>query len=276
LKSEKATAIRLAALSMYDFPHLRAAHNALWQNLCAALTSFGLTNLPSALDYNVELNKIWTDPSLLIAQSCGYPLITELNGKVQLVATPRYIADGCTGAFYRCAIVVRKDDSANALADLKGRNCAINSWTSNSGMNLLRAAIAPLAKGLRYFNTVIVTGSHWQSLEAVADHRADVASIDGISLAHLKHCAPELIEKIRILEWTQATACLPLITANCTDASTLSALRQALVAVTLDPDLAQTRRDLLIDSFEFLPIETYTRVQDIEDLAVAMSYPKII
>ena len=41
-------------------------------------------------------------------------------------------------------------DADITLADLKGRRCAVNQIDSNSGMNLLRAAIAPLADGTAF------------------------------------------------------------------------------------------------------------------------------
>jgi hypothetical protein len=50
--------------------------------------------------------------------------------------------------------------SATSLDDLRGGRCAVNDLGSNSGMNLLRAEIAPLANGKAFFKSVLVTGSH--------------------------------------------------------------------------------------------------------------------
>jgi len=108
-----------AALPMYDFPQLTGATDALWSAIAARLTERGVA-APTALTRGVPLDDLWADPALLLAQTCGYPLVTTLAGRVTLVATPCYRADGCDGAWYRSAIVVRASDSASSLADLRG------------------------------------------------------------------------------------------------------------------------------------------------------------
>ena len=50
-------------------------------------------------------------------------------------------------------------------------------------MNALRAVIAPLAEGGRFFAEIIETGGHAASLDLVAAGGADVAAIDAVSLA---------------------------------------------------------------------------------------------
>ena len=90
-------------------------------------------------------------------------------------------------------------DAAVALAGLRGRRCVINELDSNSGMNLLRAAVAPLAEGGRFFGSVVVSGSHLRSVEMVASGEADVASIDCVSFAHFQRLYPSLVSGVRVL-----------------------------------------------------------------------------
>lgn len=47
--------------------------------------------------------------------------------------------------FGQSAIVVRADHPAETLAELRGSRWVVNEAASNSGMNLLRAAVAPPA-----------------------------------------------------------------------------------------------------------------------------------
>ena len=140
---------RIAALPMYDFPDLLAAHDTLWEALAARLAAAGGEPVPRALSRDLALVDGWRHPGLLLGQACEYPL-AKSPGAVQIVATPRYSAPGSEGDRYRSAIVVRRDDPSATLADLKGRRCAVNQIDSNSGMNLLRAAIAPLADGTAF------------------------------------------------------------------------------------------------------------------------------
>src|SRR6266404_4796295 len=140
---------RIAALPMYDFPQVRDAHDAFWAALAGRLNAAGLDEVPRELTRDLGHREVWRHPTLLFAQGCEYPLAKSFADRVRLVATPRYSVPGCEGANYRSAIVVRREETAS-LVDFRGRRCVVNEMDSNSGMNLLRAAVAPLAGGARY------------------------------------------------------------------------------------------------------------------------------
>jgi ABC-type phosphate/phosphonate transport system substrate-binding protein len=221
----------------------------------------------------MPLHELWTDPDLLLAQTCGYPLVTSLAGKVTLLATPCYNAPGCDGPLYRSAIIVRADDPATTLAGLRGRRCAINDPASNSGMNVLRAAVAPLAQGApRFFSEIITTGAHAASVHAVATALADVAAIDCITWAHLQQLRPGETSGLRVLGWTDATPGLPLITSPHTDAPTRHALLLALDDAAKDHGLASARSALLLTGFAQLLPEDYDPILAFEQRAEATSY----
>ena len=172
---------RVAALPMYDLPGLEAANNALWLAVASRLTANGIHNVPPNLSRTIPATELWHHPRLLLAQSCGYPLVTSLRDAVKVVATSQYHAPGCQGSSYRSAIVVAATNSAATLADLRGTRCAANDPASNSGMNLLRAMIAPLAGGRRFFCAVLWSESHRESLAMTARDEADIAAIDCVT-----------------------------------------------------------------------------------------------
>lgn len=265
----------VAALPMYDLPELQAANDALWRAIAEQLAADGVDDVPLRLTRTSDLEGLWTSPALLLAQTCGYPLVKTLGGRVQLVATPRYRAPGCEGPFRRSAVVVRAHEAAGSLADLRGARAAINDARSDSGMNLLRAAVAPLAAGQPFFQGVAVTGAHLASAEAVAWGRADVAAIDAVTWAHLRRVRPDLAWRLRVLAWTERTPGLPLITAATTDARTLAALRRALAEVAADPELANVRETLLLDGFTLLPRNYYQLTAHLEARAEALGYPTL-
>jgi ABC-type phosphate/phosphonate transport system substrate-binding protein len=235
----------------------------------------GVERVPVGLTRGVALEAVWTDPELLLGQTCGYPLATSLGERVHVVATPRYSATGCYGALYRSAIVVRAGDPATHLADLHGRRAAVNDLASNSGMNLLRAEIAPLANGAPFFGAVVVTGAHVSSVEAVASGKADIAAIDCITWAHLQRFRPAATQGLRVLAMTKATPGLPLIAAAATDTAVLASLRQALTEVAGDPALAGVRAELMLDGFETLPEDAYEAILALERDAIAHGYPTL-
>ncbi len=254
----------IAALPMYDFEELRPETDALWSGIAARLLDQGI-EAPGSLLRGPPLADIWTDPDLLLAQSCGYPLMTSLAGRVTLVATPCYSAEGCDGILYRSAIIVRATDTATVLADLHGRCCAVNGADSNSGMNVLRAAIAPLARGAGpFFGAVLTTGSHAASVRAVALGEADVAAVDCVTWAHLRALRPSETRGLRVLDWSDATPGLPFITSGRRDGATIGALRGALADVVSAP--------LFLSGVEFVPLRAYDAILALERRAQAMGY----
>ncbi len=66
----------------------------------------------------------------------------------------------------------------------------INGRDSQSGYSALRAIVAPYAGGGRMFSDVSVSGSHRASLRAVAEGRADVATIDAVCWAMAERHEP--------------------------------------------------------------------------------------
>lgn len=267
--------IGLAGLPMYDFARLAAANDALWQAVAARLTAAGLDGVPAQLERSLPIDRLWQDPRLLLAQTCGYPLLTSLLGRVRLVATPRYRAFGCDGSEHGSALVVHAEDYTSDLAGLHGRRCAANQPHSNTGMNLLRAAVADLADGKPFFQTVAWTGSHRASLAMVAAGEADLAAIDVVTLAHLGRIEPELVKHVRILGWTEVTPGLPLITSAEADDGTIELLRAALFEIASAPDHAALRDELLLDGFDIVPETAYRPILALEQRAIGLGYPHL-
>jgi ABC-type phosphate/phosphonate transport system substrate-binding protein len=266
---------RLAGFPMYDFGRLGLANDALWQAISASLRAAGLAGLPLALERDMPTEHLWAQPRLLLAQSCGYPVMTSLHGRVRLVATPRYRATGCTGAWHRSALVVRADDHREDLAALRGARCVTNQRHSNTGMNLLRAAIAPLARGRPFFQSVTWSHSHRRSLARVAAGEADLTAIDAVTYAQLGRIEPDLVRRTRIIGWTEATPGLPFITAAGTNDATIDILRGALLKIAATPACEEICDELLLDGFEILPETAYQRVIDLERRASDLGYPEL-
>ena len=275
IAGRRIAARRIAALPMYDFPPLHAATNDYWSAIAARLRAAGIADVPSALTRDMSHVDTWRDPRLLFGQACQYPLARAGHESVRLVAIPAYAAPGCEGSRYRSAVIVKVEDPALRLEDLRGRRCAVNESDSNSGSNLLRAAIAPLAEHGRFFASVELTGGHLASVRAVAEGRADVAAIDCVSYAHIRRLSPELTALLRILDWTPSSPGLPYVTARSGDASVVAALRAALDHVHADPGLAAVRAALLLTGIDFAVDEDYVEVRQLEREALERGYSQL-
>lgn len=260
---------------MYDFPWLARANDALWAGIARHLRAAGLERVPDHLDRTRPREAVLRDPDLLLGHTCGYPLMTALRGVVRPVATPRYALPGCEGAWHRSLVVVREDAPYERLDQLRGSRAALNGFDSNTGMNLLRAAVAPLAGGRPFFADLLVTGFHLESLAAVRSGRADVAAIDCVTHGLAARHRPDLVAGTRVLAWTEATPSLPLVTRAAAPEAEVAALRSALDAAAADPDLAEARAALALEGFEVLPLAAYGRILELERAAAEAGYPTL-
>lgn len=265
----------IAAFPMYDFPELQSTHDELWSGIRRYLVEAGVAEAPGRLTRGTDHVGVWMHPQLLLGQGCEYPLAKFCAGRVRVVATPRYTVPGCDGATYRSAIVVRADDPAQTLEELRDRRCVINERSSNSGMNLLRASVARLAGKARFFESICVSGSHRRSVQMVAAGDADVAAVDCVSLAHLQRLEPSSTEALRTLAWTAPAPSLPLITAAATGDEVLQTLRASLAAVAADRDLKPVRERLFLDGFDLEPSGDFSQVLELEREAAQLGYPRL-
>lgn len=265
----------VASLMMYDAPDIvRRANDALWVALRDQLRERGLA-VPDLLDRSDSHETYWLRPDLAFAQTCGYPYVSELRGKVRLVATPIFRHPGGSGARRASFIVLRDDDAAGTVAELSGRRAAINDWLSNSGMNLLRIAVAPYASQGRFFSDVTVTGGHMASIRAIREGRADVAAIDSITWGlHAEH-GPETLAGIRILAETPMGPGLPYITRLSASDDEIAVLRGSLAEVITDPANAKAIDTLGLTGIELLSDADYAELEAFDAEARRLGYPKV-
>jgi len=250
----------LACLPMYDLPEVRGASDAFWAGLAGHLRRERLGEFQERLTHDRPVVDLLSDPDLRFGQCCGSDLVGNLGTSLRLVATPHYAAPGCKAADYVSFVVVREDDRATGIADLRGTVCAINDVRSHSGAYALFALLAQDGPGHAFFSEVEITGSHLASIDRVRDGGAAVASIDCVTWALLDRYRPAALRGLRVLTRTEAAPGLPYVTHADADADRLDRMRSAVLAAFADPALAEAR--------EALPRSAYDRIAVIRDVAV--------
>jgi ABC-type phosphate/phosphonate transport system substrate-binding protein len=264
----------LATLPMYDFEFIASANDELWRAIASRLEEAGVPS-PKRLTRGGDLDALWRNSRLVFGQTCGYPYVTRLKDTVALIAAPIYAFPGCEDASHRSFIIRRAIDPRRALAEFRGAKAGLNAWDSNTGMNLFRAAIAPIAGGSPFFRATVVTGTHEASLEAVADGRADLASVDCVSFALLEHGRPELIERVAVVAESPLSPGLPFIAGAGLPAPTIATIREAVFAALADPNLTETRAALGLKGGRPTSTAEYDRVAEIERDAAAAGYARL-
>jgi ABC-type phosphate/phosphonate transport system substrate-binding protein len=241
----------IAALQMYDWPEIGQATDRWWTGLAQHL---GL-DLP--LSRPDDFTGPWLRDDLIFAQTCGYPFTHALKGRVKLVATPHYDADGCDGPTY-CSIILAREK--RPLDGYRGAMAAVNTPDSMSGMLALKLVFAPFAKAGRFFSGAIETGGHLNSMVAVRGGRADVCAIDSVCVALARRYRPEALQGLVEVARSPAVPGLPWIT----QAGDPAVIREGLAQAFADPALREARQSLLLSGFSALDVSAYDRITDLE------------
>lgn len=263
-------ASRFIACGMYAFTDdLRTAWQKLFSSYTSKLESFGVEK---SLIFESG-KEVLLDPRLFLGHTCGYPLVNSLQDDLSPICVPVFDVAGSEEKLYSSLFIVGIDSDIESLADCYQRVAAMNNTDSNSGMNLLRHAIAPLSQGNSYFSEVRETGSHIQSFADVADKRADVAAIDCVSYQLIKESWPDMATRVRSIGFSERTFGLPFVMPK----SLLGAVDKDDITAGLNSavsKLAGVYRDRLhLRGFESVDIEDYQGVSDLESLAQGLGYP---
>ena len=213
------------------------------------------------------------DPRLSFGHTCGYPLMTRLRDALIPFCAPVFDVPGTDGRLYRSRFVVPAQSSIESLQQCRGQVVAVNSRDSNSGMNVLRHALAQLGASPDYFSEVLLSGSHLQSLEAVADNRAQLAAIDCVSFRLIDELYPELVARVRVIGDSEPTCGLPLVMpierySPALAGAWIEALNRARGE--LPPEVA---RRLHLERFEAVGIGHYESILELENFAIERGYP---
>ena len=244
---------------MYDWPEVRWATDQLWHGISLALTDAGFA-APRELERILPVDAVWTDPALLLSQTCGWPYVTRLSARVQLVGTPIYHAQGCSGPLYSSAIIARK--RLRSLADLAGQVVGVNGRDSMSGYVALFDALR--SSGVRPADVQTEeTGSHRASIRAVADGSVDFAAIDAVCWALARDHEAEAFAELHVLQWTALRPGLPLITSLARSEAELATLRNVVARVIASSAMVDATTALHIGGLAILPHSDYAALRSL-------------
>jgi ABC-type phosphate/phosphonate transport system substrate-binding protein len=209
---------------------------------------------------------------MLLSQTCGYPLRTELGDTVRVLAAPAFDLPGCEGVLHTSMLLV-PEDGARSLEALGGKVAAVNQPHSNSGMNALRHTFAPLSRAGRFFGEVRLSGGHMASMAMLQRGEADVATIDCVTYGLAALHAPERVQGLRILQQTPALPGLPFIASPRLDDAQAAQLQQVLLGLPhSQPAACATLRLTALQPAHYAD---YAAVLRLRDEAIAAAYPAV-
>mgnify|MGYP006154996919 CR=1 FL=1 len=242
----------IASLPMYARPEVNDVLFHFWDLIQKNLANYGVA-APVSLTQDRDVFDVWTDPTLVLSQTCGMPFRKFLHNKVKLVGTPIYDLEDCPPGHYYSVIVTRKDDLRTTLKEFENARFGYNEENSQSGF------AAPLnyasKLGIKFSNRV-PSGGHVESAEMVANGLADIAALDAVTWKLIeRHDA--FASALRIVECTKPTTpVLPFITSMSGDANALfTAIEAAIEGLT-----SEEKDCLCLKGIMKIPPEEYLSV----------------
>jgi len=235
----------MASLAMYPFKPLRSATESLW-NVIRQHLGWG----PPSLEWEVVAPEVWRHPNLLLAQTCGWPVVNQLADEFAVVGTFDYDVPGAADGRYQSVLISRDGSAFEELLTRPRVVAALNATDSLSGWISLQYAWggAPPA--------VVETGSHLESVRAVADGRAAVASIDAVTWALISSLEPLLVSALSVVGSGPLVPSLPIVV-PLRHVEDVNALRAAFVAAVAEPSAADACAQLHIRGFVPLELADY-------------------
>lgn len=207
----------LASLSMYDWPETAHALDVLWSHIHNQLTQREIHS-PPRLERNAHPAALWSEPELVIGQTCGWPYANYLKEQVVPFARFHYDLPDCPAGHYNSIYIGHDDDDFDHLESPQAfdfvEKIAMNSDDSQSGFHVFAEITGKPAEECIAKEKRVLTGAHRNSISAVANGDANIAAIDAVAFELAKHYEPEPISKIVVLRNSKPTPGLPLITSK--------------------------------------------------------------
>ncbi|HEX3089593.1 MAG TPA: PhnD/SsuA/transferrin family substrate-binding protein [Ilumatobacteraceae bacterium] len=242
----------IASLAMYPFEHLRPAYDHFWDSVRGRLTFEA-----PALDWDTDPLVACRRDDLVLGQTCGWPLVTELASSVRVVGAFDCGMDETRDGTYYSVLVSSSGDQLDEILARPDLVVVANASDSLSGWISLRVATA--AAG-RHIDAAVWTGSHAASIDAVRDDRAHLAAIDGVTWAHIG------TDTLHLVGRGPRIPCLPLVTSRSTTDAALAELRLALGDTVHDPAMAGVCATLKIRDFLVRDLADYEGLSGLAEL----------
>lgn len=207
-----------------------------------------------------EVNELLRTGQAGIAFVCSRAFLEgQAQFGMQLLLAPRVDGD----VTYYSYLVVPADSSATSLADLRGKRFAFSDPLSNSGRlapeyELYLTGETPDT----FFASHEYTGSHDNSIMAVADHLVDGAAVDSLVYQYVVARSPGIAERTKIIAKWGPYGIPPLVTSPQLPPALREKVRTALLEMDESEDGRAALAVLGVDRFVTIDDHAYDSIRD--------------
>jgi len=242
------------SFAMYNQAPLLPLWQAWWQAVIPYMHASGVSKLPEQLSWPEDYMAHWRHPELLLSQVCALPLVDQLKGQVQYVASPEFSTSLQRGSDYCSLLLVADGSAVEQLSDLRHARVAINDTDSQSGYGIVNHSMMQTGVAIETLvASCAISGSHLQSMRWLQQGKVDLVAVDCITYHFVRQHQPQLVAGLRSIGTTQSTLGHAWVTGMQTDAATIVQLRTGLTRAMQAPELAGLQSELGLTGVQVLP-----------------------
>lgn len=201
---------------------------------------------------NIDFAFICSGPYAVDKKKYGY----------ELLATP--LIHG--RHFYYSYLIVNKDSPYKRLEDLRGKIFAFTDPDSNTGKLVPTYWLSQIhEKPETFFNKIIYTYSHDNSILAVARGLVDGAAVDSLVWEYYKSKKPELTRRTRIIKKSQPFGIPPIVASRATSPDLKKRVQKILISMHQDSEGKHILSELMIERFILPQDEWYDNIRKLKE-----------
>jgi phosphonate transport system substrate-binding protein len=213
------------------------------ESLCSAIATYLHYQLGEPTEYVTgipwqEREAQFDRGEIQVLWLCGLPYVHKAElaeSSMELLAVPVPLGKRYQGRpVYFSDVVVRRENPARCMDDLRGTVWAYNEPRSHSGFNVVRAYLADRREWNGFFTRVVEAGAHSRSLELILSGAVDGAAIDSMVLEWFGRRQTELMKRLRVVETIGPSPIPPWVISRRMPEELRARVRVALLRMHLD------------------------------------------
>lgn len=207
-----------------------------------------------------EMNYLISRGMVDIAYICGAPYVEDKDhAGFKLLAVPLYKGK----PYYYSYVITKRGKSYASILDFKGKPYAFSDPKSNSGSVVPTYVL--VKKGYRpesFFNPIVYTYSHSESILAVYYGFVEGASVDSIVFDQFVGKSPKIASELRVVETYGPFPITPVVVRKDLREDVKVALRKTLLSMGKDAEGKELLRDLALDGFTLVKDSFYDPIRE--------------
>lgn len=210
---------------------------------------------------------------------CGLPYVMKKDRpqpSVELLLAPVMKSSKYQDRpIYFSYVIVNKDSDFNKFTDLKGKRFVYNDEISNSGYNMPRAHLIDIGETSAFFDKILRSGSHEESIRMVAIGEADVTAVDSLVYDYDLETNPKYVAQTKIIKILGPAGIPPIVISTKTPPSLRNEIRDVLKNMNNDPVGKKILEKALVDRFTVVDDSNYDGIRIMKNKAKTSGYKVI-